>query len=507
MSRTAVSRRNALWAVAGSFSVTALQFVIRTAIVRELGVDFLALHAILTNLNALLLVLELGVGVALTYRLLQAIKAGDPALLSHTRNLGRRVYRAIFLGVLAMGVVLAPAIPYLGRDLDIAPADLMVAYALFVITAAITASIDQNRVLFAVNQQNFVFVKLEVVVGFCSVVFQMVVVYLTASYVFMLVIVLLQFAFLKVVSTKRARLSFPHAFQTTEHSASGSDTWRLLVQDIRNMAIFRVSAAALNASDGILIAVLLSASLTAVWSNYALIVAAITTLAMAFLNSLNGPIGNQIITASRSARDRVFDEASLICLLMFSFAAIGLATCLTSFIRLWMGESFVLGQIEVLAMVGAVFLSGSNQITSQYRGLLGLFHAARAIPLLAMIVKLSVSFLFVHWMGLIGIFLATIVARLVSFSTIDPILVVKRGMGRPLTPYFVRQGVVAALTGLAIFLASASTTVFDLAGFSDLLTRLLFSIMAFSCIVAGPMLVGTRVGRRVLLRSRASLGL
>ena len=95
-----------------------------------------------------------------------------------------------------------------------------------------------------------------------------------------------------------------------------------------------------------------------------------------------------------------------------SFCSICYFVLITPFIKIWLGESFVLGFSVVLIISLNIFFNSGGQISSAFINAMGLFVRDKARPLFQAIINLVVSILLVVKIGIVGVFIGTLVSNL-----------------------------------------------------------------------------------------------
>ena len=89
-------------------------------------------------------------------------------------------------------------------------------------------------------------------------------------------------------------------------------------------------------------------------------------------------------------------------------------------------------------IVGHLCFNGMQFATFTYRNASGEFNHLKYAPIFAAIVNIVLSIWFAKIMGLGGIFLATIISRLISSGWIDPMVVYKYVFKSSVWDYVVR---------------------------------------------------------------------
>lgn len=106
-------------------------FIMRTLLIRYLGMEYLGLNSLFTSILQILNLAELGVGSALGYSMYAPIAEGKKDEICALLSLYRRYYRLIGLGIFLAGIVLLPFLPSLVKTDSIPPdVDLYVLYLL-----------------------------------------------------------------------------------------------------------------------------------------------------------------------------------------------------------------------------------------------------------------------------------------------------------------------------------------------------------------------------------------
>lgn len=104
-------------------------FIMRTLLIRYLGMEYLGLNSLFTSILQILNLAELGVGSALGYSMYAPIAEGKKDEICALLSLYRRYYRLIGLGIFLAGIVLLPFLPSLVKT-DSIPPDVVCMYCI-----------------------------------------------------------------------------------------------------------------------------------------------------------------------------------------------------------------------------------------------------------------------------------------------------------------------------------------------------------------------------------------
>lgn len=196
-----------------------------------------------------------------------------------------------------------------------------------------------------------------------------------------------------------------------------------------------------NSFDSIVISSVLGLVATAIYNNYYYIMNALLGLLLYFCLGIKASVGNKI--ATQSVKDNYED------MLAFSFGfylvygpcTICLCSVYQSFMEIWVGNEYTVGDGLPFLMCLYFFLFCSVGVISQYWEAAGLFWENRYRFIVEAICNLGLNIVLVFVWGLNGVIVATIVSMLFSTNIIAPIIAFKYYFkGCNIFKYFIKQG-------------------------------------------------------------------
>ena len=196
-------------------------------------------------------------------------------------------------------------------------------------------------------------------------------------------------------------------------------------KNVRFLVIYRLGGVIMNGTDNILISALINVSAVGLVSNYNLITNSLKFIVSTALNGVTASVGNLNVTATTEKKENIYFELTFVHYMLYSLCAVLLIVLLNPFIELWLGKNFVLSISISISLAIAFFVEGMRQPAYIYRTTLGLFNKAQATPYIGAITNVFLSIVLCKFFGLTGIFIATSIAQLVSYSWIDTFLIYK----------------------------------------------------------------------------------
>lgn len=113
MNRTQNATRNIVFGVILKIYQILLPFIMRTAMIYLMGVEYLGLNSLFTSILQVLNLAELGVGSAMVYSMYKPIAENDKSTICALLKLYKKYYFFIGLIIACVGVLLTPLIPKL----------------------------------------------------------------------------------------------------------------------------------------------------------------------------------------------------------------------------------------------------------------------------------------------------------------------------------------------------------------------------------------------------------
>ena len=185
-------------------------FVMRTAMIYCLGVEYLGLDGLFVSILSVLNLAELGVGSAMVYSMYKPVAQDDKKTICALMNLYKTYYRVIGFIVLIGGLAICPFVPQLiSGEL---PGGLNV-YVLFLLNLSATVLsywlFAYKNSLFQAYQRIDVVSKITMIVNTIRYIIQFIVLFVLQDYYVYLIITLIAQAGVNIFTAAMANKMFP----------------------------------------------------------------------------------------------------------------------------------------------------------------------------------------------------------------------------------------------------------------------------------------------------------
>lgn len=460
-------------------------FIVRTVFVKTLGNDYLSLNGLFTNVVSLLSFAELGIGNAIIFSLYEPIAMQNTEKINTLMHLFKKAYRWIRFIIAILGICILPFINHLVNDVNVNE-NFQILYILFLINTYVSYFFAYKKSLLIADQKNYIAALIQQSIIVVQSVIQCIIILLFHNYVLYLWIQIIGTTMINIITSGYVDRHYKYLKQ--DASKLDKREYLGIFENIKNIFCYKIGAVILNSTDNILISSLITTRYVGLYSNYSMIISALNGVLMQVCNSIAATIGIYNVQNDDEKNESTFRYIFFISYWGFGVCTICLIELLNSFISIWIGDTYLLNFSTVVIISIVFYITGINQIPSQYRTSFGIFKQAKMIPLLASVINIILSIVLGKIIGLNGIFIATIIAKLVTFNIMDPLLIYKNGFKKESISFFyskIKYFIVLVITFLGVHLINDFLHVEGILGFvvrgaiTFCITNLLLAILLY----------------------------
>lgn len=449
-SRTKNSIRNITFSFGYQVLVLILGFINRTIFIKILGVNYLGISGLFSDILSMLSLADLGFGVALTYSMYKPLAENDYRRLAGLTNLYKKVYRIIALAVSLIGLALVPFLKYLVHLSRPIP-NLQLYYILFLANTVASYLVVYKTSILTADQKDYMLSKYRSIFSFFQTVFMTLFLWLTHNYtVYLCVQVFFTYA-VNFYCSYIAEKEYPFIKEKVELPFSEV---KEIFRNLYSVFLYKISGVLLNATDNTLISVLVNTSMVGYYSNYSMIITNVTNLINTLFYSLTASLGNLVVKEKAERRYQVFQMIQSVSIILSTICICGFTFLIQDFIRLWLGNKFVLDYPILIAIIINFYLSIILLPIWVYREATGLYQQTKYIMVITALINLVLSIWWGRIFGVAGILLASAVARLSTYVWYEPILLFKEYFGISSWIYF-RNIIKSIVFTLSLMLSEA----------------------------------------------------
>lgn len=429
--RTKNASRNMLFGSILKIYQIFVPFLMRTAMIYLMGVQYLGLNNLFTSILQVLNLAELGVGAAMVYTMYKPIAESDVETICALLKLYRTYHRIIGLIIACVGTLLTPFVPKLINGT--VPEDINI-YVMYLLNLGATVLsywlfAYKNSLLHA-HQRADMTSKVALITNTFQYVVQILALWLFHNYYLYVIVALFTQAVTNIVTAIVATKMYP------KYQPSGKLDERIVKeinQRIKDLFTAKVGGVIVGSADSIVISVFMGLTTLAVYQNYFYIVSAIYGLFLVLSGAVTAGIGNSLVIESIEKNYNDLKKFTFIICWFASICVCCFAVLYQPFMRLWVGEKFMLDDSYVILFCVYFYVVVLSMVWGTIKDAAGLWHYDRLRPLISAIVNLVINLILVQFVGLYGILLSTIISYVFismpwMLRTLFKLLYNKRGL-------------------------------------------------------------------------------
>ena len=410
INRTKNATRNIIFGMILKIYQTFVPFLMRTAMIYTLGVQYLGLNSLFTSILSVLNLTELGVGSAMVYSMYKPIVEDDEKTICALMQLYKIYYRVIGAVIAIVGGFLTPFVPQLISGE--VPGGLNV-YILYLLNLSATVC---SYWLFAYKgsilqayQRTDIVSKVTLLTSTIQYAIQIIILFVWKNYYLYVIVMLLTQIMNNIVTAMVAGKLYP------KYKAKGKlprEEVRNINRRIRDLFTSKLGGVIVNSADTIVISAFLGLTVLAVYQNYYFIITAVIGFVTVVFSSCTAGIGNSLLTETK---EKNFQDLNKFTFLISCIAGI-CSSCFLGifqpFMTIWVGEEYLLPFSAVICLVIYYYIYEINQLLNLYKDAGGIWHEDRFRPLVTAIANLGMNLIMVQIWGIYGVLLSTVLSML-----------------------------------------------------------------------------------------------
>lgn len=406
--RTKNATRNILFGSILKIYQIAIPFLMRTAMIYFLGIEYLGLNSLFTSILQVLNLAELGVGSAMIFSMYKPIVEDDDVTICALMNLYRTYYRIIGLVILIAGLFLVPFLPSLIKS-DVPPdIDINVLYLINLFATVLTYWLFayKNCILQA-HQRNDVGNKIIIVVDTIKYILQIAVLMIFHNYYYFVIAILFTQIIANIATAYYSDKLYP---QYKPFGNISKNERQQINKRIRDLFTTKIGSVIINSADTIVISSFLGLTMLAIYQNYFYIITAVLGLLSIIFASCTAGIGNSLIVESKEKNYNDLKKLTFIIAWLTGWCTVCLLCLLQPFMEIWVGKDLMLGFFAVICLCSYFYIFEITCLLNLFKDAAGIWHEDRFRPLLTGIFNLGLNLLSINYIGIYGVILSTVIS-------------------------------------------------------------------------------------------------
>ena len=385
-------------------------FILRTIFIYTLGVEYLGLNSLFSSILSVLNLAELGVGSAMVFSMYKPIAEDDDEKICALMRLYRTYYRIIGFVILLMGLILVPFIPKLISGSVPSEINIYIIYIMNLMATVITYwMFAYKNCLLSAYQRIDICSKISLVISTIQYVLQAVLLVVVCNYYIYLLVTILTGVLGNITTAVAANKRYPR-FKPKGKLEKAEI--RIINHRVIDLFTSKLGAVVVDSADTVVISAFLGLQTLAIYNNYYFIMTSLFGFITIIYSACTAGIGNSLIVETE---EKNYNDLKKFLLIIFWIAGICVSCLLCMFqpfMKIWVGEKFLLDMPMVICMCCYFYIHEINRLINTYKDAAGMWHEDKWRPLVTAICNLAMNLVLVHYIGLFGILLSTILSML-----------------------------------------------------------------------------------------------
>ncbi|TXC92360.1 oligosaccharide flippase family protein [Metabacillus litoralis] len=433
--RTKNSLMNIGAGLANQIIITLLSFVSRTVFINTLGVEYLGINGLFTNILSMLTIAEAGLGASIMYSLYKPVAENDYHKISVLMKFYRNTYMIIALVILILGLSVMPFLDLFVQDTNVE--NLYFIYLIFLLnTVAPYFYIHKNSFL-NVCQKGYIVTGIYSISSILSILIKIAILHYTHNYILYLMIESIITIINSIVLAMIVNKMYPYLKNKIKGKLD-KETRKGITKNVKAIVIQNIGNYLIFGTDNIIISSFVSVAAVGLYSNYNMLIEICRTFTYQVFHNIYHSVGNLVAKESVEKIYSVYKTYQLVSFWLYSTFAILLLIVLEDFITLWIGSKYLMEEGLILILIIIFYERGMRNSISTIKTTAGIFHEDRFAPLCQAAINLIISILFVQRFGISGVFIGTLVSVLAVPFWTTPYLVYKKVFYHPVSKYFLK---------------------------------------------------------------------
>ena len=212
----------------------------------------------------------------------------------------------------------------------------------------------------------------------------------------------------------------------------------VLFGKIKALLYHKIGQVVISQTDSIITSSIINVTMVGLISNYNMIINVVKSVTSSIFDVMIPSLGNLVATEDMDYQVKVYKKVEFLNYWTNAFSSLSLYFLLTPFIRIWIGDKYLLDNSVIFLLIINFYIYISRLPIFSLRSAAGTFEPDRMSPIIESIINLVVSIILAKKIGVVGVYIGTLVSSFVPYIWC-PVIVHKYVFKFSSRGYFFRQ--------------------------------------------------------------------
>lgn len=408
-------------------------FISQALFIKILGIEYLGLNGLFSNILTVLNIFELGIGSAIVYNLYKPIAENKIEEIKSLMYFYKKAYGIIAMLILVFGILILPFLDKFVGEITI-DVNIYIIFILFLFQTVSSYLLSYKRSILYANQKNYVINLVHlcylVIVNITKLLF----LFITKNYYIYLITEIIGQLLENIIISNLANYIYPFLADGNVKQLS-KNIEKDIIKKVKALFFHKIGAVVIGGTDNIIISSFFGVATVGLYSSYSMIISPVNNLFSQVITSSTASIGNLLVTESKEKIYEVFKKIRFLNFWVACFSAVSILVIIQPFITLWIGKNYLLNIFVVFIIVLNFFQTMMRNCYSAYKDSAGIWVEDKYVPLVESALNIIFSIMFLKRFGLAGVFMGTIASSLALWCYSYPKFVYKKLFDRSYIDY------------------------------------------------------------------------
>ena len=437
--------KNSFLAILQKIIEVVVAFIFRTVLINILGVKYLGISGLFTNIFSVLSLMELGIGSTIVFLMYKPINDKDYETLKSLLKVYSKFYNTVAILITIIGIGLIPFLPNIINDYANLEIDLVPIYLLTLANVVASYLLAYRRSLLEADQKAYINSINYSIFNIIATILKIICLILYHNYLLTLVIVLICTIASNISIYIKTNKMYPFLKEKNVLKLTKEKIKEIYLRMIAS-TMHQVGNIIVTSTDNILISAFIGINEVGKYSNYSMMTNIIYSTFSLIFCSITANVGNIIIQEAKEKIKDVFDNLFFLNFYMYFVSCTIFCSLANNLISIWIGAEFTFNTWITIAISVSLYVMGMRHTIVTFINSSGLNYNTKYKAFVEAVLNLIISIVLVKIYGIIGIIIGTIASFLLVSVWFEPYILFKYIFKDGLVKYYLKYIIYFALT-------------------------------------------------------------
>lgn len=408
LERSKNTKRNIVAGLINQCVSLLLPFLIRSLMIRQMGVEYLGLNSLFSSILQVLNLAELGFGSALVYNMYRPIAENDTDTVCALLKAYRNIYRLIGAVIFVIGLVVLPFIPRLVSGDYPVGINIYILFLIYLVNTVISYCMFAYKIsLLNAFQRADVVSNAATVTKLLLHTLQIIILLTLKNYY----VYVLCMPFCTMLNNLISAYMADRFFQGYVcRGTLSKDIRESIRHNVVGLTIGKLCATSRNSFDSIFISAFMGLRVSAIYSNYYYVMSAVLMIISVITGSMLAGVGNSVACFDAQKNYQDMKKFNFLYMWVSGWCTVCLVCLMQPFMELWVGMEYMFETNTMFLLCVYFYVLKMGDIRAVYSDAAGLWWQNRYRAVAESAANLFLNYLFVRWWGVDGIIMATLIS-------------------------------------------------------------------------------------------------